>query len=298
VRRDHGTEIANRVAQRAELQQMLTTNNAKLAEAQRVQAEMLRKERELEEAKREMDLMVEKKVQEDLGTVRDKARLEAEDALKAKVTEKETQIAGMQRQIEELRRKAEQGSQQLQGEALEIELESLLRNRFPRDLIEPVAKGEFGGDVMHRVLGPGGQASGTILWESKRTRNWNDAWLGKLRDDQRAAKAEVALIVSTALPKGIESFDLVDNVWVALQTRPLTDSSAPVTALAASLATKRMTSASSFGATHLAGSASGMLARFAAVSMIEGSTAFTVILPFNSAASDSVSLCTPAFDAA
>ncbi len=120
----------------------------------------------------------------------------------------------MQRQIEELRRRADQGSQQLQGEALEIELESLLRSRFPRDLIEPVAKGEFGGDVVHRVVGAGGQTCGTILWESKRTRNWNDGWLAKLRDDQRAAKAEVALIVSTALPKGIETFDLVDNVWV------------------------------------------------------------------------------------
>jgi hypothetical protein len=68
--------------------------------------------------------------------------------------------------------------------------------------------------VVHRVVGPGGQACGTILWESKRTRNWNDSWLAKLRDDQRAAKAEVALIVSTALPKGIETFDLVDSVWV------------------------------------------------------------------------------------
>jgi hypothetical protein len=64
------------------------------------------------------------------------------------------------------------------------------------------------------VLGPGGQICGTILWESKRTRNWNDGWLAKLRDDQRTAKAEIALIVSTALPKGIETFDLVDNVWV------------------------------------------------------------------------------------
>lgn len=207
-------DLGQRDRQLADLQQMLATNNAKLAEAQQVQAEMLRKERELEEAKRELDLTVEKKVQENLATVRDKARLEAEDALKAKVTEKETQIAGMQRQIEELRRKADQGSQQLQGEALEIELESLLRSRFPRDLIEPVAKGEFGGDVVHRVLGPGGQTCGTILWESKRTRNWNDGWLAKLRDDQRTAKAEVALIVSTALPKGIETFDLVDNVWV------------------------------------------------------------------------------------
>jgi hypothetical protein len=207
-------DLGQRDRQLAELQQMLTTNNAKLAEAQQAQTDMLRKQRELEDAKREVELTVEKKVQENLATVRDKARLEAEDALKSKVTEKETQIAGMARQIEELRRRAEQGSQQLQGEALEIELESLLRSRFPRDLIEPVAKGEFGGDVIHRVLGPGGQICGTILWESKRTRNWNDAWLGKLRDDQRTAKAEIALIVSTALPKGIETFDLVDNVWV------------------------------------------------------------------------------------
>jgi hypothetical protein len=129
--------------------------------------------------------------------------------------EKEVQIAGMQRQIEELRRKAEQGSQQLQGEALELELESLLRGRFPRDLIEPVPKGEFGGDVLHRVLGPSEQLCGTILWESKQTKNWSDGWLAKLRDDQRSAKADIALIVSSALPKGVEAFDLIDGVWVA-----------------------------------------------------------------------------------
>ncbi|OIQ66305.1 hypothetical protein GALL_521280 [mine drainage metagenome] len=146
---------------------------------------------------------------------RDRAKLEAEESLKVKVSEKEAQIAGMQRQIEELRRKAEQGSQQLQGEALEIELESLLRGRFPRDLIEPVPKGECGGDVVHRVLGANGQTCGTILWESKRTRNWSDGWLAKLRDDQRTAKAEIALIVTSALPKGVETFDLIDNVWVA-----------------------------------------------------------------------------------
>jgi hypothetical protein len=207
-------EIGNRDRQLSELHDAILTKDAKLAEAQKAQAEMLRKQRELDEAKREFELTVEKKVQEGLTAVRDKARLEAEDALKAKVAEKETQIAGMQRQIEELRRKAEQGSQQLQGEALEIELESQLRARFARDLIEPVPKGEFGGDVLHRVFSPAGQACGTILWESKRTKNWSDGWLVKLRDDQRAAKAEIAMIVSSALPKGVESFDLIDGVWV------------------------------------------------------------------------------------
>jgi hypothetical protein len=208
-------DLGQRDRQLADLQQMLATNNAKLAEAQQAQTDMLRKQRELEDAKREVELTVEKKVQENLAAVRDKAKVEAEDAFKSKVTEKEAQLAGMQRQIEELRRKADQGSQQLQGEALEIELESLLRSRFPRDLIEPVAKGEFGGDVVHGVMAANGQRCGTILWESKRTKAWNNAWLGKLRDDQRAAKAEVALIVSSVLPKGVESFDLVDNIWVA-----------------------------------------------------------------------------------
>jgi hypothetical protein len=175
----------------------------------------LRKQRELDDARRELDLAVEKKVQQSLLAVRDKAKAEAEEGLKAKVAEKEVQIAGMQRQIEELRRKAEQGSQQIQGEALELELEALLRSRFPRDVIEPVPKGEFGGDVLHRVLGPSGQACGTILWESKRTQNWSEKWLVKLRDDQRSAKAEIALIISSTLPKGVETFDLIDDVWVA-----------------------------------------------------------------------------------
>jgi hypothetical protein len=208
-------DLEQKDRQVADLQQILTANNAKLAQAQKAQADVMRKARELDDARRELDLAVEKKVQESLVAVRDKAKLEVEESLKAKVTEKEVQIAGMQRQIEELRRKAEQGSQQLQGEALELELESLLRSRFPRDLIEPVPKGEFGGDVLHRVLGSSDQLCGTILWESKRTKLWSDSWLAKLRDDQRSAQAEIALIISSALPKGVETFDLIDGVWVA-----------------------------------------------------------------------------------
>jgi hypothetical protein len=77
-----------------------------------------------------------------------------------------------------------------------------------------VPKGEFGGDVLHQVTSPTGQFCGTILWESKRTRNWSDAWLPKLREDQRAAKAEIAIIVSQVVPKVVNSFDLVDGIWV------------------------------------------------------------------------------------
>ncbi|SDO49531.1 DUF2130 domain-containing protein [Afipia sp. GAS231] len=207
-------DLEQRDRQLTELQQSLAANNAKLAQAQQAQADVIRQSRELDDARRELDLDVEKRVQESLAAVRAKAKLDAEDGLKAKLSEKETQISGMQRQIEDLRRKAEQGSEQLQGESLEVELESLLRARFPHDLIEPVAKGETGGDILHRVRGPSGQACGSLLWESKRTKGWHDGWLAKLREDQRNAKAEIALIISTALPKGIETFDLVDNVWV------------------------------------------------------------------------------------
>lgn len=199
----------------SDLQEIINDRNNRLAEAQKAQVNLIKKQRELDDAKRELDLTVEKKVQESLGAVRDKAKLEAEEGLKLKVLEKEEQISSMQKQIEELRRRAEQGSQQLQGEVQELELESLLRSRFPRDNIEPVPKGEFGGDVIQKVIGPLNQHCGSILWEIKRTKHWSDSWLSKLRDDQRSAKAEVSLIVSNVLPKGIETFDLVDGVWVA-----------------------------------------------------------------------------------
>jgi len=120
----------------------------------------------------------------------------------------------MQRQIDDLKRSAQQGSQQLQGEVQELELESLLRNRFPTDTIDPVPKGEFGGDALQKVIGKNGSLCGTILWESKRTKNWSDGWLPKLRDDQRAAKAEISIMITQSLPKGVDTFDLIDGVWV------------------------------------------------------------------------------------
>ncbi len=209
-----GSDLEQKAKELLELNEVLKQRDIKLAEAQRAQAELIRKQRELDDAKREMDLTIEKRVQESLGATRDQARKEAEESLRLKVAEKEQTISAMQRQIEELRRKAEQGSQQLQGEVQELELESMLREKFPQDSIEPVPKGEHGGDALQRVIGPLGQLCGTILWESKRTKNWTDGWLAKLREDQRAAKAELAVIVSQTLPKDVESFSLINGVWV------------------------------------------------------------------------------------
>jgi len=209
------TDLEQKAHELTELQEVLKQRNEKLAEAQNAQAELIKKQRELDDAKRELELTIEKRIQDGLGEVRTQAKREAEEGLKLKVAEKELTIAAMQRQIEELKRKSEQGSQQLQGEVQELELENLLRTKFPFDSIEPVPKGEFGGDVLQHVVSPTGQPCGIILWESKRTKNWSDGWLAKLREDQRTAKADLSVIVSQAMPNGIETFDVRDGVWVA-----------------------------------------------------------------------------------
>ena len=210
-----GTELESSKRELVEANELLKLRDQKLAEAQRAQAELIRKQREVEEQKREIELTVEKRVSAAVGEMRSKARQEVESELKLKVTEKDQVIQSMQRQIEELRRKAEQGSQQLQGEVQELELESLLGSAFVFDTITRVPKGEFGGDVLHRVvMNQTGAVCGTILWESKRTKTWSDGWLAKLRQDQRAAKADIAVIVSQAMPKGVKQFELIDGVYV------------------------------------------------------------------------------------
>lgn len=109
----------------------------------------------------------------------------------------------------------DQGSEQLHGETLEAEVEALPRQRFPHDIIQPVPKGASGADILHRVRMQTGQLCGTILWECKRTKVWSDRWLAKLRHDQRTVNAEIALIVSTVLPKGREMLGIIESVWVA-----------------------------------------------------------------------------------
>ncbi|TFG61048.1 MAG: DUF2130 domain-containing protein [Spirochaetales bacterium] len=186
----------------------------KLKEAQTAQAEFLKKQQDLDDQKRELELTVQKQVAAGLESVREKAKKEAEEGLLLKVREKDETILSMTKTIEELKRKSDQGSQQMQGEVQELELEALLKDRFKTDTIEPVPKGEYGGDVLQRVITAAGRQCGTIIWESKRTKAWSDGWLVKLREDQRAAKADIPVLLSQVLPKGILTFDCVDGVWV------------------------------------------------------------------------------------
>ncbi len=207
-------DLHHKDQQLEELAKAFKEREGKLVEAQKAQAEAVRKQRELAEKEREFDLTVEKRVLEKQDEIKQRAKAEAEEALRLKVQEREQTILSMQKQIEELKRKAEQGSQQLQGEVQELQLEALLRASFPHDTITPVPKGEFGGDAIQHVTTPFGQDCGKILWESKRTRNWSDGWLQKLREDQRMAKADAAIIVSQTLPKTIETFGQIDGIWI------------------------------------------------------------------------------------
>lgn len=198
----------------AELQNVLKERDQKLAEAQKAQAEFQKKARELDDAKREMELTIQNGINAGLDGERAKAKQEAEETVGLRVKEREEQIASMAKQIEDLKRKAEQGSQQLQGEVLELELENVLKAKFPFDSFEPVPKGEFGADLIQRVVSASGALCGSIIWEMKRTKNWGGDWIPKLREDQRRAKADLAIIVSSALPKGVQTFDNVDGIWV------------------------------------------------------------------------------------
>jgi hypothetical protein len=192
----------------------LSEKDAKLAEADRAELTLRRERRQLEEDKRKLELQVERRLQEEILRVREATQREEEEAYRLKLAEKEHLLGDLRKQVEELRRKSDQGSQQLQGEVQELELEALLKTAFPGDVIEEVAKGRAGGDVVQKVIGPNGLECGVILWESKRTKAWGSDWLAKNRADQRAVGAQVGVIISTTLPKGVDGFDRVENVWV------------------------------------------------------------------------------------
>ncbi len=195
-------------------EELLKDRDAKLADFRKNELELRKAQQKLQDDKAQLELDMQRALDVERDQIRTKAQKEADDQSRLKIAEKEKTIQGLQEKLHEALRKAEQGSQQLQGEVQELELELLLQTTFPQDTIAPVPKGEHGGDVLHRVLGPFNQGCGTILWESKRTKNWSDTWLTKLREDQRAAKADIAIIMSQVLPKGIETFNIIEGIWI------------------------------------------------------------------------------------
>lgn len=208
LREEQDLEMKDKAAAIAELQ-------AKVQQATAKELAFLKEKRDLEEKVRNADLEVERRLQEQLQAVREQALKEIDEQHRLKLMENEQKVQTLLRQIEDLKRRAEQGSQQAQGEVLEIALEELLKSLFPTDAIEPVAKGVRGADVIQRVFDDSGMDCGMILWESKRTRHWSKDWLPKLRDDLRMVGASSSVIVSEQLPEPVRHFGLVDGVWVA-----------------------------------------------------------------------------------
>ena len=195
--------------------QQLAEANTKLKAAQDSELILRKERRALEEEKQTLELTLTRRLDEERTKIRDTAKKEAVEERQLKEAEKDKLINDLRVQLDDMQRKAEQGSQQLQGEVLETILEDLLRQHFPFDEIAPVPKGIHGGDVIHTVRDASGAACGIILWESKRTKSWSDGWLPKLRDDQRAAKAQIAILVSLELPKDVRTFRHLEGVWVS-----------------------------------------------------------------------------------
>jgi hypothetical protein len=136
------------------------------------------------------------------------------ETLRLKQKELEKQRDDAKQVADELRRRMEQGSQQAQGEALELTLEAELAFRFPTDRVEPIANGAYGADILHTIIMADGRNCGSITWETKNAQSWNGKWLEKLRKDVISSKSEFGVLVSTVLPEGVKYFDQVDGMYV------------------------------------------------------------------------------------
>lgn len=173
-----------------------------------------KKASELEEKEKNLELEMARKIDLEKEKIREQT---AETFLKEhqlKEAEYKKQTEDMKRKIEELQQKANLTSQQLQGEVLELELEEFLKKEFPLDQIKEVGKGIRGADVMQEVSDPVGRTAGTIIWESKRTKDWDEKWVAKLKEDMRSTKSDIAILVTSVLPKGIKFFGFKDGVIV------------------------------------------------------------------------------------
>lgn len=196
------------------LKEELEEKKRQLQESKDQELDLRKQKQALEE--REKNLELEK--QRELDQERDKIRQQTSEQIlreqQLKDAEKNKQIEDMRRKIEELQQKANLTSQQLQGEVLELELEAFLKKEFPFDDVTPVAKGVRGADVLQRVKDQMGRECGTIIWESKRTKNWDEKWVQKLKDDMRSSGADVAILISSVMPQEIKYFGPKDGIFI------------------------------------------------------------------------------------
>lgn len=193
----------------------------KLKEARRKELEYLRKEKDIKTREEELEITVQRKllderqrITEDVKKSEQLKNDQKENAYMFKLKELEKQLDAQKKLAEEMKRKAEQGSMQLQGEVQELALEELLRSTFPFDLITEVGKGIKGADCIQTIRNSIGQECGTIIYESKRRQNFSNEWIDKLKSDMRNQKADIAVIVTSVMPKEMDCFGLKEGVWI------------------------------------------------------------------------------------
>jgi len=195
----------------AELREQLRDQAAQIADARRVEVALRKRERELEKQQADLEVTVARTLDAERAKLVAEAETRVAEHHRLKEGEKDRQLADLRRQIEDLRRKADQGSQQTQGEAGEDRLETLLRDAFPQDEVTGIGQGLRGADLHQIVVNSRGARCGAILWECKNAKNWSDAWIAKLKNDQRALHADLAVLVSATLPKSCTTFALLPD---------------------------------------------------------------------------------------
>jgi hypothetical protein len=197
-----------------DLRESLAEKQKHLDQAQQAELELRKEKRDLEDKRATLELDTARRLDQERGKIEQQARQTVIEEQQLKLADKEKLITDLQKQIELLRQKADQGPQQRQGTVLEERMENSLREKFPHDEIAPIDVGARGADILQTVRTSSGRVCGSILWETKRTRSWSNCWIDKLKEDQRAQRADLAVLLSVALPEEIKSFDQREGVWV------------------------------------------------------------------------------------
>jgi len=172
----------------------------------------------MEEQKAEMEIEMQKKLLDGQRAIEETAKRKAEEDNQLKLKEKDMLVEQLTKQVTDMQKRIEQGSMQMQGEVQELILEELLRSIFPFDVIGEVGKGVKGADVIHVVRNSSGKDCGTIIYESKRTKNFSNDWIDKLKTDLRGQKADIAIIVTETMPKDMDRFGQKDGIWICTFT--------------------------------------------------------------------------------
>jgi hypothetical protein len=198
-----------------ELQESLKEKDDSIKTFRTNELELRKQKQVLEKEKEEFDLQVQRKLDEERGHIRKEAEGNALEQYRLKDLEKEKVINDLKAALEDMKRKADQGSMETQGEVLEQDFEAQLKRFFVHDVIAPVPKGIRGADLIHTVRTPLGADCGVLLWETKNTKAWSAQWISKLKDDMIETRAAIAILVSVVLPEGMSRFGMVDGVWVS-----------------------------------------------------------------------------------